>query len=231
MHAARLCWEKALALDPTSAALNGMLSSAHWLDARFGWWDDRETALAKARIYADRALELDPENADAVTASSIALAMKGQYDEAVAHARRAVELAPGSADAAHFASFVLASAGYTKDAVGESKRAMALNPNYPPYYLGNLGYALRLAGQVEEAITAFKAYDAQVPGSGFGLTDLVILYQQSGQPDQAKQTAERFLLARPDFTITSWLKTQTIRDAAHLEADVNALRSAGLPMS
>ena len=231
MHAARLCWEKALALDPTSAALNGMLSSVHWLDARFGWWDDRETALAKARIYADRALELDPENADAFTASSIALTMNGQYDEAVAHARRAVELAPGSADAAHFASFVLASAGYAKEAVGESKRAMALNPNYPPYYLGNLGYALRLAGQVEEAITAFKAYDAQVPGSGFGLTDLVILYQQSGQPDEAKQTAERFLSARPDFTITSWLKTQTIRDAAHLEADVNALRSAGLPMS
>src|SRR5262249_13101717 len=140
----------ALALDPTSAALNGMLSSAHWLDARFGWWDDRETALAKARIYADRALELDPENADAFTASSIALTMTGQYDEAVAHARRAVELAPGLADAAHFASFVLASAGYAKEAVGESKRAMALNPNYPPYYLGNLGYALRLAGQVEE---------------------------------------------------------------------------------
>ena len=231
MHAARLCWEKALALDPTSAALNGMLSSAHWLDARFGWWDDRETALAKARIYADRALELDPENADAVTASSIALAMKGQYDEAVAHARRAVELAPGSADAAHFASFVLASAGYAKDAVGESKRAMALNPNYPPYYLGNLGYALRLAGQVEEAIAAFKAYDARVPGLGFGLTDLVILYQQSGQPDQAKHTAERFLSARPNFTITSWLKTQTIRDAGHLEADINALRSAGLPMN
>ena len=48
-----------------------------------------------------------------------------------------------------------------------------INPNYPPYYLGNLGYALRLAGQVEQAITAFKAYDATVLGSGFGLTDLV----------------------------------------------------------
>ena len=231
MRAARSCWEKALALDPTSAALNGMLSSVHWLDARFGWWDDRETALDKARIYADRALELDPENADAFTASSVALTMKGQYDEAVVHARRAVQLAPGSADAAHFASFVLASAGYAKEAVGESKRAMALNPNYPPYYLGNLGYALRLAGQVEEAIAAFKAYDARVPGLGFGLTDLVILYQQSGQPDQAKHTAERFLSARPNFTITSWLKTQTIRDAGHLEADINALRSAGLPMN
>ena len=75
---------------------------------------------------------------------------------------------------------------------------MALNPNYPPYYLGNLGYVLRLAGQVGEAITAFKATYAQVPGSGFGLTDLVILYQQSGQPDEARQTAERFLSARPE---------------------------------
>jgi adenylate cyclase len=108
---------------------------------------------------------------------------------------------------------------------------MALNPNYPPYYLGNLGYALRLAGQVEEAIAAFKAYDARAPGLGFGLTDLVILYQQNGQPDQAKHTAERVLSARPNFTITSWLKTQTIRDAGHLEADINARRSAGLPVN
>ena len=230
MRAARLCWEKALALDPASAALNGMLCSVHWLDARFGWWDDRETALAKARAYADRALELDPENADAFTGSSIALTMEGRYEEAVAGARRAVKLAPGSADAAHFASFVLASAGYAKEAVAESKKAMALNPYYPPYYLGNLGYAHRLAGQVEEAITAFKAYDAHVPGSGFGLADLVILYQQSGRSDEAKQMAERLLSARPEFTVNSWLKTQTIRDAARLDADVNALHSTGLPM-
>jgi adenylate cyclase len=144
MRAARLCWEKALALDPTSAALNGMISSVHWLDARFGWWDDRETALGKARAYADRALELDPENADAYIASSVALTMKGRYDEAVANARRAVQLAPGSADAASLASFVLASSGYPEEGVAQSKKAMALNPNCPPYYLGNLGYAHRL---------------------------------------------------------------------------------------
>ena len=49
---ARLCWEKALALDPTSAALNAMLGFIHGLDARFGWWDDREAAIVKARSYA-----------------------------------------------------------------------------------------------------------------------------------------------------------------------------------
>jgi hypothetical protein len=44
----------------------------HHIDARFGWWDDRETALTKARSYVDRALEPDPGNADANRTSSMA---------------------------------------------------------------------------------------------------------------------------------------------------------------
>ncbi len=54
MGPARQYWEKALALDPTSAALNGMLGFIHYVDARFGWWDDRQTARGKARGYACR---------------------------------------------------------------------------------------------------------------------------------------------------------------------------------
>ena len=41
-------WQRALALDPASAALNGMLGLLHHADARFGWWDDRQTAQSKA---------------------------------------------------------------------------------------------------------------------------------------------------------------------------------------
>ena len=63
-------WEKALTFDPNSAALNAMLGLLHYVDARFGWWDDRATALRKARAYADRALALDPDSAVACTTSS-----------------------------------------------------------------------------------------------------------------------------------------------------------------
>ena len=223
------CWEKALALDPTSAALNGMIGFIHYADARFGWWDDLETALGKARAYADRALELDPENPEAYTTLSIVLMMRKRYDEAVAHARRAVQLAPGSADAATFASFVLASSGHPEEAVVQIERAMTLSPNYPAYYLGHLGNAYRLSGRIEEAINAFKAYDARNPG--FGLTDLVITYQQSDRPEEAKRTAEHFLSVRRGFTIASWVKTQFRSDTAQLEADIAALRAAGLPMN
>jgi adenylate cyclase len=228
MGPARLYWEKALALDPTSAALNATLGFMHCLDARFGWWDDRETALGKARTYTDKALELEPANADAYRTSSVVLLAQGRYDEAVVDAKRSVQLAPGSADVAELASFVLASSGFPEEAMILIEKAMALSPNYPPVYLGILGNAYRLSGRIEEAIAAFKAYNAGHPS--FGLTDLVITYQENGQADEAKQTAQRLLAARRNFTIASWLKTQFRRDTARLDADIAALRAAGLPM-
>ncbi len=220
-------WEKALELDPDSAALNAMLGFMHYADARFGWWDERETALRKAREYADKARALDPHNADAYTTSSLILMVQKRFDEAVVDARKAVELAPGSADTATFACFVLASAGYPEEALVHIRRAMTLSPKYPPSYLGHLGNACRLTGRIDEAIEAFKSYDARSPG--FGLTDLIITYQENGQPELAKQTAKRFLAARPKFTIASWKNTQFRADTKQLEADAAALRAAGVP--
>jgi adenylate cyclase len=228
MGPARSYWEKALALDPTSAALNAMLGFIHCLDARFGWWDDRETALGKARTYTDKALELEPSNADAYRTSSVLLLAQRRFEEAVVTAKRSVQLAPGSADVAELASFVLASSGDPEEALMLIEKAMALNPNYPAVYLGILGNAYRLSGRIEKAIAAFKAYDARHPG--FGLADLVIAYQENDQADEAKQTAQRLLAVRRNFTITSWLKTQIRRDTARLDADIAALRVAGLPM-
>jgi len=162
-------WQRALALDPASAALNGMLGFLHYVDARFGWWDDRKSAGAKARAYADRAPELDPENPDANTASSLVMLLKRRYDEAAIHARKAARLAPGSADAATYACYVLAFAGYPKEAMAHDERAMTLSPHYPGYYLGILGNAYRLAGRFAQAITTFKAYHDRNPG--FALAD------------------------------------------------------------
>jgi adenylate cyclase len=225
--AARLYWEKALALDPGSAALQAMLGLVLCLGARFGWWDDRGAALVEARAYADRALENDPSNADAHVTSSLLFWVQKRYHEAVADARRAIQLAPGSADVADFASHILAQSSYPEEAIPLSKKAIALNPNHPPVYLGSLGQAYRLAGRTEEAIAAFKAFNARSPG--FGLIDLVIIYQENGRADDVKQTVKLLLTARPNFTIALWLKTQLLRDTARLEADVAALRAAGLP--
>jgi len=221
-------WKRALALDPNSAVLNAMIGFKHWSDARFGWWDDRPTALGKARSYASRALELDPDNADANITSSLVCLMEGNFDQAVRHARRAVEVAPGSADAASLACFVLAFAGHPDEAAAHGERAMTLSPHHPGYYQGMLGNAYRLSGRLADAITAFKAYHARNPG--FGLADLVIVYQQTGQTEDARRAAEELLSVRRNFTIAGWADTQFRADRTGLEADIAALRAAGLPM-
>jgi adenylate cyclase len=225
--AARPFWEKALALDPSSATINAMLGFVHYCDARFGWWDDRETALDKAAIYAERALAAGPEDGDAHITAAVVELMKERCEAAIAHARLAVRLAPGSADAATFACFVLASCGLPEEGIVQGERAMTLSPNCPGYYLGHLGHAYRLAGRIEEAIAAFTQYDARSPG--FGLADIVIAYQESGRPEQARQAAERLKAVRRDFTISAWTKTQLRRNARELAQEVAALRAAGLP--
>ncbi len=220
-------YRKALALDTLSAPLDAAVGFMHWADARFGFWEDRATALEKSQLYTEKALELDPDNADAHTNKSLAFMLQEQFDASAASARRAVQLAPGSADVATMACFALASAGYPYEAAPLIENAMRLSPNYPPNYLGHLGNAYRLTGRFEEAIAAFKAYDGRV--SGAGLTDLVIAYQQTNRPELAKQTAERLLAVRPTTSVQSWLSTQFRQDKTLLRAEADALRSAGIP--
>jgi adenylate cyclase len=220
-------WQRALALDPDSAVLNAMIGFIHYVDARFGWWDDRATAVAKGRGHVDRALVLDPGNPDACMTEGLLFLFQARWDEAAASARRALRLAPNAADVATLACFVLAMAGFAEEAVAEGERALTLSPAHPGYYLGHLGNAYRLAGRLPEAIAAFEAYDARHPG--FGLVDLVLIHRQTGRPEAARRAAERLLAVRREFTIASWRDTQFPRDPARLDAEIAALAAAGLP--
>jgi adenylate cyclase len=224
---ARFHWEKALALDPNSASLNAMLAFIHYADARHSWWDDREIALEKSRAHLARALELDPDNADAHLIRGMLFNIERRFDEAVAAARKAIERAPSSADVAAFAASTLATSGAPDEAVVEIEKAMRLSPKYPANYLGIQGLVYRLAGRNEEAIAAFKTYSERSPG--FGHADLAIIYQQAGRAEEARAEISKLRAARAGYTVGSFATTQYRKDTAGVEADLAALRAAGLP--
>ena len=224
---ARSCWEKARALDPDSAPLNAMLGFLHYADARFGWWDDREKAIGKAEGYARRALEIDPESPDAHRALSGVLLIRSRFDEAVAAVRRAVEFSSNYPDTLMFAGYVLACCGRAGEAIPLNDRALKLSPTYPDNYLGLIGNAYRLVGRSDEAVAAFRAYHARSPG--FGLADLVMIEEQAGRIEEARETAAQLIAARPNYTVSSWARTQFRSDSERLAADLASLRAAGVP--
>jgi adenylate cyclase len=224
---ARRCWERALALDPNSASLNGMLGFMHFADARFGWWDERAEAVAKSTRYVERALALDPENPDAHRAVAGLHLIRCEFAAAAAAARKAIELGPNLADVLVFAGFVLQCSGQAADSIALIEKAMALSPIYPASYLGQLGNGYRLAGRTEEALAAFRAYRVRSPG--FGLSDITIVLEQSGRLSEAREAASHLLAERPGFTVTAWARTQLRCDGEQLAADLASLRAAGLP--
>ncbi|WP_342238931.1 adenylate/guanylate cyclase domain-containing protein [Inquilinus sp. OTU3971] len=226
--AARRCWEKALALDPRSAVLNALLGDLHYSDARHGWsGEDRETALKKADCYVERALSIDPDSPDAHRAAAGILLLRSRFEEAAAAARRAAKLGPNLPDVLVFGGFVLTCCGRASEAITQIEKALALNPIFHPWYLGVLGNAYRLAGRREEAMAAFQAYHARSPG--FGLADIVMIQEQAGRLDEARETAARLVAARPSFTVTFFARTQFRSDVEQLAADVASLRAAGVP--
>lgn len=225
---ARRCWEKALALDPNSAVLNALLGDIHYSNARHGWsGEDRETSLKKADAYIARALELDPDCADAYRSASGVLLLRSQFKEAAAAARKAAQLGANLPDVLVFGGFVLTCCGHAVEAIGQIERALALNPIYHAWYLGVLGNAYRLAGRKDEALAAFRGYHARSPG--FGLADIVMLQEQDGKLEDARETTTQLVAARPGFTVTSWLRTQFRVDTEQLAADTASLRAAGVP--
>ena len=224
---ARVYWEKALALDPNSAPLNAMLGFMHFADARFGWWDDREIAIAKSKAHVKRALEIDPDNADAHLFSGMLANLERRFDDSVAEVRLAISLAPGSVDVAAFSASMLSNAGFHDEAIVQIEKAIRLSPKLPANFLGIQGLVYRLAGRTGDAIVAFKTFSERSPG--FGHADLAIMYQQAGRLDEARAEIEKLRGARPGFAVASFAATQYRKDVEGVEADLAALRASGLP--
>jgi adenylate cyclase len=224
----RRCWEQALALDPNSAVLNALLADLYYSDARLGWsGDSRESALKTAEAYVERALSIDSDCADAHRSAGGVLLLRSRFSESAAAARQAARLGPSLPDVLVHGGFVLTCCGFAVEAVEQIERALVLNPIYHAWYLGVLGNAYRLAGRPGDATRAFLSYHRRAPG--FGLADIVMIQEQAGRLEEARETAARLRAARPAFTLRYWLQTQYRVDMEQMEADLASLRAVGIP--
>ena len=150
-----VCYERALKMDPNYARAWAGLAMAHSGQADDGFVPVEE-GYAKARKEIEKALELDPNLAEA---HAIMGNMKMYYDRdwsgAEASLRRALDLEPGNTTAMLHEGRLAANLGRFDEAISLSRRAIVLDPLRTLAYV-RLGSVADSAGRWEEAEGAIR---------------------------------------------------------------------------
>ena len=181
--------ERAVALKPDSAEYHFQLGYAQ---AQGG---DLPDATAQYR----KSLELGASGPALESELGVVLFETGQTAEAIEHFKKAVALDPGSADAQNKLGTALAGTGDAKSAEEHLRKAVELKPDSLEYRF-NLAYVLVKDGAFAEAIPHLERAAQLSNGKDWRcLAMLGTAYDNTGQPEKAKQAVEQALdLAEKD---------------------------------
>ena len=168
---------------------------------------------AQARQMYEKALELDPQYAEAYQALSFTYLREwiSQWSPAPQNLERAFELAqrvtalddsqPGGHN---FLSLVFLLKRQHDRAIAEAERAITLDPNNDVAYT-NLALALGYAGRPEEAIELVEKAMRLNPRSVWNFYVLGWTYNLAGRCEEAIAVEKRVLTRAPNFTPACWV--------------------------
>jgi TolB-like protein len=152
--------------------------------------------LQNAGTLVAKALELDPELAEAHTTKGTVLMEEYRPRQAEEEFRKAIELNPNYASARQWYSWALMTMLKWGEALAQSEKAVELDPLTPAniwsvahvcYHRGDYGRGLEL-------VKRMAALDPDYPGLHFYL---LLFYGALNMPDEAKREAEAWVELRP----------------------------------
>ena len=169
---------KALALDPD--LVEGHVVLANVLQEEWHW--------TEAETEYRRALELNPNNAQAYAEFAMWLVCQGRTDEAVASIQRARALDPIEVGGGSVA-WILFQAHRYDDAIRESRSALAIQPDNAGY-LTTLGFALIANNKPADAISVLEKAVSLSSGSPAATGVLIRAYAHAGRRGDALRLLE-----------------------------------------
>ena len=222
--------EQAVGLDETYALAWDALSEAYWKEARnAGWSASPERSFERAVEASDRALALDPENADALAMRSVIMVTQRDFDGALALAEKALRLAHSNANAIALAAITIYACGQAEEAIRQTELAMRHCPRYPPWYLLMLARCRWMLGDDDQALAAARAAIAADPELSLNYVVLAMVHAEAGRDSEARKAVDALLRIDPTFSASTHMRGLPLRDP-ELEARArSALLKAGIP--
>jgi TolB-like protein/tetratricopeptide (TPR) repeat protein len=132
---------------------------------------ERQAIAAQVATEAARALEIDPQNADAEAAQLFTVPAFGRFLEGEAALQR-LRCAPGSAHARAYIGWFLRTTGRVRESLEETERAYRLNA-LDPMTANTLALARMAAGRVAEAVPLYEDLLVRVPDMSFPVSSLL----------------------------------------------------------
>jgi adenylate cyclase len=220
--------ERAVALDPQYARAHVALAWTHFQDAMHGYTESPEASTKMAYDSAKAAIEIDESFAEGywVLADILGYLME-QPEKAVAEFERALVLNPNHADIlVDWGGWILPYMGRAEEGIEVVKKAMRLSPFHADWYYWASTNANFVAGQYEEAISAFQSVEYAPVGPRL---PLVASYAHAGRLEEARVEAGKILELQPDFSIRAMSKKKYLLIQADWKRLRDGLRKAGLP--
>jgi adenylate cyclase len=224
---ARQMFEHAIALDPQFATAYAELGWVFFEQWVMGWSQDAQI-LDQTWAMAQRVLALDGAVADGHRLVAVVSLWKKQYEPAIAEAERAITLDPNSADGYANLAHILNFAGQPAETAPLMQKAMRLNPQYPVWYVWELGHAYYLTGRYEEALATMKRILARNPEFLPAHEYLAVIYSELGREEEARAAGAECLRLHPNLPLKVIAQRLPYKDQAVLERVLNAARKAGL---
>jgi pentatricopeptide repeat protein len=224
-------FQDAVKRDPTFApAYVGLATAYGELGSNFVG-DAPEPARQKVISAARKALELDPNLAEAHVLLAEALQEEWQWAEAEAEYRRALELSPNDADAHWGLAWWLLCRGRTDEALSWAQRSRELDPLFLSGT--DMGWILFTARHYDEAIRELRTSLATQPDEPVTLWDLGIALVDNNQPADAIPILEKAVSLSNrspgviGVLISAYARAGRRNDALRLLAELQTRRKAG----
>ncbi|MEJ2375095.1 MAG: tetratricopeptide repeat protein [Pseudolabrys sp.] len=154
--------------------------------------------LQESLIPNQRAVDLDPTDAEAHIILGSTLQQLGRLEQAEASYKKAIALQPGSAAAHYCLGTTLHDLGRTDDAEVSYRNSLALNPNVPGAYI-SLGILLRHTGRSEEAEPIYRRAIALKPDLAEAHYNLGVTLQELGRLDDAEGSFRKAIALKPEY--------------------------------
>lgn len=148
-------FEEALAIDSLYPEAYAGLADSYALLPQHVASADPDESWANAERLARRALELNPDLAEAHASLGLVLAFRGERGPALAELDLAIQLNPSYAPALHWRANVLAEIGRLADARDDAARAAAVDP-LSAAIAADYGHILLWAGDLDGAEREFQ---------------------------------------------------------------------------